>query len=213
VFDVSGAGDTVVAALALGMASGMDLPRAMRVANTAAAIAVSRAGPVAVSARDLAVALKRTPSRAGAAKGELVDLARAAEVRDRWRAEGLTVGFTNGCFDLLHAGHVALLRACAEHCDRLIVGLNTDESVSRLKGPERPVQAEAARAAVIGAIDTVDLVLLFGAPTPIELIETLVPDVLIKGADSTGGKVVLVPLAEGQSTTRLIARMGEGAQS
>jgi D-beta-D-heptose 7-phosphate kinase / D-beta-D-heptose 1-phosphate adenosyltransferase len=223
VFDVSGAGDTVIAALALGLASGMDLPRAMRVANTAAGIAVSKAGPVAVSGRELALALRRAPSRADAVKGELVDLARAAAVRERWRAEGLTVGFTNGCFDLLHAGHVGLLRECAAHCDRLIVGLNTDASVRRLKGPDRPVQHEESRAAVIGAIDTVDLVVLFDQATPLELIETLSPDVLIKGADYTedqvvgagfvraaGGKVVLAALADGHSTTRLIARIARG---
>jgi D-beta-D-heptose 7-phosphate kinase/D-beta-D-heptose 1-phosphate adenosyltransferase len=225
VFDVSGAGDTAVAAIALAIAAGEDLPRAMRLANTAAAIAVSKAGPVAVTARELDVALRRTPSRAEAAKGELVGLDRAVAIRERWRAEGLKVGFTNGCFDLLHAGHVSLLRACADHCDRLIVALNTDASVRRLKGPERPVQNEASRAAVMGAIDTVDLVLLFDQATPLELIEALMPDVLIKGADyaedqvvgapfvkAHGGKVVLAALADGQSTTGLIARIAAGDQ-
>ncbi len=136
-----------------------------------------------------------------------------------WRQAGLRVGFTNGCFDLLHPGHVRLLAAARAQCDRLVVGLNTDRSIKRLKGPERPIQDETARATVMAAIGAVDLVILFAADTPIDLITAIVPDVLIKGADYTvdtvvgadivmrhGGKIALIPLEPGQSTTRIIAR-------
>src|SRR5262249_38151287 len=129
----------------------------------------------------------------------------------------LSVGFTNGCFDVLHAGHVALLAAARAECDRLIVALNTDTGVRRLKGPERPVNGLVDRSAVIAAVESVDAVISFDEETPIELIRRLKPDVLVKGADYTiegvigheevqasGGRVLLVDLVEGRSTTRLI---------
>jgi D-beta-D-heptose 7-phosphate kinase/D-beta-D-heptose 1-phosphate adenosyltransferase len=132
---------------------------------------------------------------------------------------GLRVGFTNGCFDLLHPGHVTLLRRAAEGCDKLIVGLNTDASVKRLKGEARPIQDQAARAYVMGALSVVDLVVLFDEDTPARLIDALLPDLLVKGADYTedqvvgadvvkaaGGKVLLVSLVEGKSTTSMIER-------
>jgi D-beta-D-heptose 7-phosphate kinase/D-beta-D-heptose 1-phosphate adenosyltransferase len=127
------------------------------------------------------------------------------------------VGFTNGCFDLLHLGHVALLRESGRRCDRLIVGLNSDASVRRLKGKDRPVQSENERAAVLGAIDNVTVVVIFEDDTPAQLIDLLVPDLLVKGADykvdeivgaatvrKAGGRVMTVELVPGQSTTRLI---------
>ncbi|HWA97999.1 MAG TPA: adenylyltransferase/cytidyltransferase family protein, partial [Pirellulales bacterium] len=132
-----------------------------------------------------------------------------------WRHEGLTVGFTNGCFDLLHPGHVILLATAAADVDRLVVGLNSDASVRRLKGPTRPVQAEQARAIVLAGLASVSRVTLFEEDTPQRLIEHLGPDVLFKGADYTqasvvggdfvrqrGGRVVLIDLVAGQSTTR-----------
>jgi D-beta-D-heptose 7-phosphate kinase/D-beta-D-heptose 1-phosphate adenosyltransferase len=135
----------------------------------------------------------------------------------RWKARGLKVGFTNGCFDIVHAGHVSLLAAARAECDRLIVALNTDEGVRRLKGAERPVNGLPDRAAVIAAVESVDAVISFDEETPIELIRRLRPDVLVKGGDYTiegvvgadlvqslGGRVVLVDLVEGRSTTRLI---------
>ena len=144
----------------------------------------------------------------------------AAKVVADWRAHGLRVGFTNGCFDLLHPGHVELLRRAREMCDRLIVALNTDASVRRLKGEARPVQNEQARSVVMAALDSVDAVTLFEEDTPARLIEQVKPDCLMKGADYTeatvvgaefvksyGGKVVLIPLQSGQSTTSLIARV------
>jgi len=137
-----------------------------------------------------------------------------------WRRSGLRVGFTNGCFDLLHAGHISLIRQARAACDRLIVGLNTDASVKRLKGEGRPVNGEHARAVVLASLADVDAVTLFGEDTPVELIEAIKPDVLVKGADYTeatvvgadivrgyGGRVVLADLTPGFSTTSTIARM------
>ena len=142
---------------------------------------------------------------------------------ERWRRKGYKVGFTNGCFDLLHPGHLSLLQRARSNCDRLIVGLNSDASVKRLKGEARPVQSEAARAAVLGSLETVSGVVIFGEDTPITVIEALKPDILVKGADYTidkvvgadivqgyGGKVVLANLADGFSTTSTIARINQG---
>lgn len=216
VFDVSGAGDTVVASLALALASGASVTTAARIGNAAAGIAVGKRGTAVVQARELSVAI-------GGASGEtspkIVDRLRAAAIVADWKAHRLRVGFTNGCFDLLHPGHIELLARSRAVCDRLVVALNTDASVRRIKGETRPVQNEYARSVVIAAIDSVDLVTLFEEDTPMRLIELLKPDYLIKGADYTeetvvgadfvnsyGGKVVLVPLVQGYGTTSMIAR-------
>ncbi|MCK5574223.1 MAG: D-glycero-beta-D-manno-heptose 1-phosphate adenylyltransferase, partial [Sphingomonadales bacterium] len=153
-------------------------------------------------------------------KTKLETRKQAAEHAERLKVKDLTVGFTNGCFDLLHPGHISLLSQARAACDRLIIGLNSDASVKRLKGDSRPVQSEAARAAVLGALSMVDLVVIFSDDTPIRLIETLRPDVLVKGADYSidtvvgadivqgyGGKIVLAQLAEGHSTTNTIERL------
>ncbi len=219
VFDVSGAGDTVIAALALAHAAGQTLEEAMRLANAAAGIVVGKLGTATVTADELAHALR---AGSGSAPGEEALLDRDAAlrlVRD-WQAHGLRVGFANGCFDILHAGHVALLRAARRRCDRLVVALNTDASVARLKGPARPINALADRAAVISALAAVDAVVAFGEDTPLELIRWLVPDVLVKGADYTidrvvganivqaaGGEVALIDLLPGRSTTGLVERL------
>lgn len=218
VYDVSGAGDTVVALLACALASGLRLPDAARLASVAAGIVVGKTGTAVVHPEELIFALRAEDLRFGEAKA-----ASREQAVDRvagWRRQGFTIGFTNGCFDLLHPGHVSLLAQARSNCDKLIVGLNSDASVSRLKGPERPVQSEAARAAVLGSLATVDLVVIFGEDTPLEIIQTLKPDVLVKGADYTvdtvvgadivqsyGGKVLLADLAEGHSTTNVIRRM------
>lgn len=216
--DVSGAGDTVAAALTLAIAVGQSLPQAMTIANIAASVAVAKSGTATVTAKELAGALLADTAPA-MREDKLGTLALAYAHREMWRREGLTVGFTNGCFDILHPGHVKLLKAAKAQCDRLIVGLNTDSSVRRLKGPERPVQVEGARAVVIAALDSVDMVMLFDDDTPMKLIRTLRPDVIFKGADYTvdtvvggsfvrsyGGRVVLVDLEADQSTTNLIRR-------
>lgn len=219
VYDVNGAGDTVVAGVALAMGAGLPFELALRIGNAAAGIAVSKIGTTVVSPEELTAAL-RTPGRAGAAAAQpLASLERALAQRDRWRAEGLVVGFTNGCFDLVHSGHVALIGQAAAACDRLIVALNSDASVRRLKGQTRPVQKLDARAAVMSGLKGVDLVVSFEEDTPIELIRALQPDVLVKGADykedqvvggdlvkAWGGRVVLAHLVEGQSTTEIVKR-------
>jgi D-beta-D-heptose 7-phosphate kinase/D-beta-D-heptose 1-phosphate adenosyltransferase len=226
VFDVSGAGDTVIAALALSVASGRSLVQAMHIANAAAGVVVSKLGTATadiaevmheLSAQD-AQAGGTTPGTGGVPGLLTWDAARALVAR--WHDQGFSVGFTNGCFDILHPGHVSLLAFSRGQCDRLIVALNTDPSVARLKGPTRPVNALPQRAAVMGAIRYVDAVVSFDEDTPYELISALVPDVLIKGADYTvdavvgadvvraaGGRVVLAELVPGQSTTGIIAKM------
>ncbi len=216
VFDVSGAGDTVIAVLATAVGAGVPLLEGMRLANHAAGIVVSKVGTATVTRAELAESLvEDAPAADG--DGDLVVIEQARALRQRWAHERLVVGFTNGCFDLLHPGHVALLQQAARTCDRLIVALNSDASVRRLKGPLRPVQDESARAAIIGAMKGVSAVLVFDEDTPRRLIEALQPDVLIKGGDYTrdhvvgaeivearGGRVVLVDLVTGQSTSNLV---------
>ncbi len=218
VFDVSGAGDTVVAVLAAGIAAGIGTEDAARLANVAAGIVVARSGTAVAHADDIAAALNEHAILGGGRK--LATLAQAQEAVADWRRRGLRVGFTNGCFDLIHPGHVSLIAQARAACDRLIVAINADASVARLKGPGRPVQPEAARAAVLGSLAGVDLVMVFAEDTPLALIDALRPDVLIKGADYTeatvvgadivrsyGGRVLLAALAPGHSTTSTIARM------
>jgi D-beta-D-heptose 7-phosphate kinase/D-beta-D-heptose 1-phosphate adenosyltransferase len=213
VFDVTGAGDTVVAVLGAALGAGIDSLDAARLANVAAGLVVGRLGTAVVRPDELRRALL-------APDAKVVPRETLVEVATAWRRAGLRVGFTNGCFDLLHPGHLALLRRARAACDRLIVGLNSDASVRRLKGEGRPLQDEAARAAVLAALADVDRVVVFAEDTPLALIETLRPDVLIKGAEYTleqvvgaelvrgyGGRVVLAELLPGHSTSRTIERM------
>ena len=222
VADVSGAGDTLVAAFALALAAGAALAEAARLANEAAGLAVAHHGTAAVTRAELAAALHQ--GEVLALDDKIVSEAEALARVAAWRAAGLAVGFTNGCFDLIHPGHVRLLARARAACDRLVVALNTDASVQRLKGPERPVQSEAARATVMASIASADLVVLFDEDTPERLIRAIRPDVLIKGADYTvatvvgadfvqahGGRVVLIPLEAGHSTTATISRIHAGA--
>jgi D-beta-D-heptose 7-phosphate kinase / D-beta-D-heptose 1-phosphate adenosyltransferase len=217
VFDVSGAGDTVVAALALALAAGADLTDAAALANIAAGIAVTMVGTAAVTADELASEL-HAQQLEGAEK-KIVSLHRAQEWLKLWRAKACRVGFTNGCFDLLHPGHISLLRQARATCDRLVVGLNSDASVKRLKGADRPLQDEMARAIVLASLAMVDLVVIFNEDTPETLVQALRPDVLIKGADyrrdeivgadfvaSYGGQVIRAELMPEQSTSSLIHR-------
>jgi D-beta-D-heptose 7-phosphate kinase/D-beta-D-heptose 1-phosphate adenosyltransferase len=216
VHDVSGAGDTVVSTVSAAMAAGLSLPVAARLANIAAGIVVGKVGTAVVREEELVEAL--TPERGALRK--VMSRAAAAEQVERWRRRGWRIGFTNGCFDLLHPGHVHLLEQARSWCDRLVVGLNSDASVKRLKGPSRPIQSEAARAAVLASLATVDCVTVFDEDTPVELITLLKPDVLVKGADYTvaqvvggdivqdyGGEVRLAQLLPGNSTTATVARM------
>ena len=208
VFDVSGAGDTVVATLAAALGKGMDLISAARLANIAAGVAVSKAGTAVVSAADLLRAVRdRDPS---ASEAKIVPLAAALDAVAGWRAQEQRIGFTNGCFDLLHPGHVSLLRQARQAADRLIVGLNSDASVRRLKGADRPVQREEARAQVLASLETVDLVMVFGEDTPVRLIEALRPDCLVKGSDYAIDAVVGADIVQGYGGTVLIAEIEPG---
>jgi len=216
VFDVSGAGDTVVATLAAGLAAGLDTRVAVRLANIAAGVVVGKVGTAVARGEDLLRVL--TPQVSTLRK--IVTREIAAEQAERWRRKGWRTGFTNGCFDLLHPGHVHLLEQARGQCDRLIVGLNSDASVRRLKGKTRPVQQEAARAAVLASLSAVDLVVIYDEDTPEETLEALRPDLLVKGADYTldrvvgadlvqswGGKVWLAELLSGHSTTATVKRI------
>ncbi len=221
VFDVSGAGDTVVASFAAALGAGLPPVTAAQLANVAAAIVVAKLGTAVASPSEILHALHA--SQLLAAEAKVVDVESLAEEVAQWRRAGLKVGFTNGCFDLLHPGHVSLLEQARAACDRLIVGLNSDASVRRLKGDSRPIQGEAARAAVLASLASVSRVVVFGEDTPLALIEALKPDVLVKGADygvhqvvgadfvqSYGGRVVLADLSPGHSTTATIERLARG---
>lgn len=219
VFDVSGAGDTVVAALAVMLACDVGLDAAIRFANDAAGVVVGKAGTATVTI-DEVMETRICDEDHLSASGALVSRADAIKTCRRWQEQGLVVGFANGCFDIIHPGHISLIQQASAVCDRLIVALNSDDSVCRLKGSSRPIQTELARAQVIGAVKGVDLVVLFEEDTPLELVELLRPDVLVKGSDYTidkvvgaqnvvarGGRVVLADLTPGQSSSRLISRM------
>ena len=216
VFDVSGAGDTVVATLAAALAGGLDMAEAVALANHAAGVVVAKAGTATLSLDELIAAMR---AGGGEPAGRLLSWDEAKAQRAAWGAQGLKVGFANGCFDLIHPGHVALITQAASACDRLIMALNSDASVRRLKGPTRPAQDEAARACVMGALKGVAAVTIFDEDTPKEIIDALLPDVLVKGADyriedvvgadvvqARGGKVLLVETVAGQSTTRLLGK-------
>jgi D-beta-D-heptose 7-phosphate kinase/D-beta-D-heptose 1-phosphate adenosyltransferase len=218
VLDVSGAGDTVVAAMATFLAAGAGYEEGMRAANAAASVVVGKRGTATVSAGELRARILPEASLAPEQK-IVVDWRELDRRLDAWRLGGLRIGFTNGCFDLLHPGHVKLLAEARAACDRLVVGLNSDASVRRLKGDGRPVQSETARAEVLAALAAVDLVVPFGEDTPLELIRRVRPKVLVKGADyrpnevvgrevvkAEGGEIVLVELVPGHSTSEIVAR-------
>jgi D-beta-D-heptose 7-phosphate kinase/D-beta-D-heptose 1-phosphate adenosyltransferase len=220
--DVSGAGDTVAAVLAAALAAGADWEIALRMATAAAAVAVGKKGtaivtPVELRRKILPHAFLAAEEKIVATEGEL------DEHLKEWRKQGLRIGFTNGCFDILHPGHVKLLTAARAACDRLIVGLNSDASVKRLKGEDRPMQNERARAEVLAALEAVDLVVFFEEDTPIKLITQIKPSALVKGGDYTrervvgheiveagGGEVILVDVLPGFSTTSLVNRARGG---
>jgi len=216
--DVSGAGDTVAAVLALMLALGADFEAAMRAANAAAAVVVGKSGTAIVLAAELRARI--LPSASLAPEEKIVFDWREIDRRlAEWRAQDLRIGFTNGVFDLLHPGHIRVLAQARATCDRLVVGLNSDASVKRLKGKDRPIQNEHARAEVLAGLEAVDLVVVFEQDTPLELIRRLRPSVLVKGGDyrrhqvvgrdvieAQGGEVILVDLVPGFSTTRIVER-------
>lgn len=222
VFDVSGAGDTGLAALGLALGAGASLEQAVQLAILASGVVVGKSGTAVVTPAELIAA--EVSQHAGAALAKVTALDDLVAEVEAWRRQGLKIGFTNGCFDILHRGHVAYLAQARSWCDRLVVALNTDASVRGLKGEGRPVNDLDSRAVVIGGLASVDRVTAFDDPTPIRLIERLRPDVLIKGADYTregvvggdlveswGGEVRLAAFTDGHSTTGTIAKMQGGA--
>ena len=221
VYDVTGAGDMVLSVLGISLAAGFDYEDAITLANIAAGLEVERVGVATLTRAELLAdvevssrvapphRLDKTPERTELL-GEL----------QRRRQLGQTIVFTNGCFDIFHAGHVQILRKARDEGDFLVVGLNSDASVRRLKGEDRPLHNAAERAAVLAAMECVDAVVVFEEDTPLQLIETLRPNVLAKGADyqteqvvgrdiveAQGGRVVLIPLVRGLSSTRLRPHM------
>jgi len=216
--DVSGAGDTVVATLAVLLALGADFETAARTANAAASVVVGKRGTASVSPAELRARL--LPAAVLAAEEKIIfDWAQLDERVAEWSKHDLRIGFTNGCFDLLHPGHVHLLTQARGACDRLIVGLNSDASVARLKGADRPIQDVHARALVLAALEAVDLVVVFEQDTPLELLHRVRPRVLVKGADyrpdevvgrslveADGGQVVLIDVLPGHSTSAIVRK-------
>ena len=217
VFDVSGAGDTVLATLAIGTAAGLDIAEAARLANIAAGIAVGKLGTSTVSAAEIisAVALVHSDSDSKIKNLDVLTATVATE-----KARGKRIVFTNGCFDLLHAGHVKYLQKARNLGDLLILGLNSDASVRRLKGENRPLIDEDERAHLLAALNCIDYVTVFNEDTPLELITALKPDILVKGGDYTpegvvgkdvveayGGRVELITFVDGKSTTGIIEKI------
>jgi D-beta-D-heptose 7-phosphate kinase/D-beta-D-heptose 1-phosphate adenosyltransferase len=222
VFDASGAGDTALAALGLAMAARAPVDQAIGLALLASGVAVQKPGTAVVSPAELIEA--ELSAHRAPVEAKIVTSAGLAGQVARWRAQGLKVGFTNGCFDILHRGHVAYLTQARAWCDRLVVGLNSDRSVRALKGPTRPVNDLESRALVLAGLGSVDLVVGFDEETPIRLIELVRPDVLVKGADYTvegvvghdlvasyGGQVRLAEIVEGYSTTAAIRKLSQTA--
>jgi D-beta-D-heptose 7-phosphate kinase/D-beta-D-heptose 1-phosphate adenosyltransferase len=224
VSDVVGAGDTVIAALSLAIGAGGGLPEAASLANLAAGIVVGKRGTATVTRTELLAALaERNRFSEGIVETHLLSLQDVGSRTDLWRRDGLKIGFTNGCFDILHVGHIKLLNFARSHCDRLIVGLNSDASARRLKGPTRPINSQSDRAYLIAALNMVDAVILFDQDTPLNLIEEIKPDVLVKGADYTlqqivgaefvlkrGGTVLRCDLVPDRSTTKTLGEIVAG---
>ncbi len=218
VFDVTGAGDTVIATLAASLAGGLDPETAVTLANIAAGIVVAKTGTAPISRHELVAEF--TASAQMKAPDKILDLPHLLVRLAEWRASGDRIVFTNGCFDILHVGHIALLEQCREFGDKVVIGLNSDASVRQLKGPTRPLVSESERARVLAALGATDAVIIFDQPTPLELIQAVRPDVLVKGGDYTastivgaddvvtwGGRVEIVPTVTGASTTSTIRKM------
>jgi D-beta-D-heptose 7-phosphate kinase / D-beta-D-heptose 1-phosphate adenosyltransferase len=221
VYDVSGAGDTVVAMLGAALGAGIGAVDGARLANIAAGIVVGKIGTAVVYPSELAAWIGGHDLYS---TDKVMPRLHALDQIERWRRQGLRIGFTNGCFDLLHPGHVSLLRQAKTACDRLVVGLNSDASAVRLKGPTRPIQTQSARAAVLASLAAVDLIVIFEEETPIELIRAMHPQLLVKGADyriedvvgadlvrAAGGEVMLAEVIPGYSTSATIARFARSA--
>lgn len=214
VHDVSGAGDTVISMAGIGLALDWPMEKTMELATICAGKVVGKVGTAVIELQELEETLNDSSHQ------QIVPASKVAEKIKKWQERGLTVGFTNGCFDILHQGHLSLLDFAKSKCDKLIVGINTDQSVKRLKGKKRPIQGEKIRGTVLSSLSQVDGVVLFSEDTPQDLIKVLKPNVLIKGQDykvsevvgadfvlDQGGEVFLAPLLEGFSTTTSIEKI------
>jgi D-beta-D-heptose 7-phosphate kinase/D-beta-D-heptose 1-phosphate adenosyltransferase len=219
VYDVSGAGDTVVATLGLCLANKASLAEAVSLANLAGNVVVGKIGTATVSINELESLLESEENSKSQTR-KWVSQQEAKNIIHGWKQEKYKIGFANGCYDLLHPGHISLIEQAKAACDKLVMALNTDASVQRLKGPSRPIKNESARATVMAALHNVDLVVLFDEDTPLELIKLLQPDILFKGADYTidkvvgadivqknGGEVILIPLEPDQSTSNYVKKI------
>jgi len=213
VYDVSGAGDTVVGTIAAFLAKGTELSEAVEISNIAAGIAVGKMGTYAVTLTDIKDAIHNK------SKQKFIPMENITDIVDVWKKQGKKIVFTNGCFDIIHTGHISLLKQAKQFGDILIVGLNSDSSVKQLKGETRPINSETDRAEILCAFEFVDALTIFSEQTPLELIKKILPDVLVKGEDYTlqtvvgadivvanGGKVKLVKLIEGKSSSLLVQR-------
>jgi D-beta-D-heptose 7-phosphate kinase / D-beta-D-heptose 1-phosphate adenosyltransferase len=218
IFDVSGAGDTVVATISASLSAGIDLKQAVQLANISAGIVVAKTGTAVAYANDIVETLEKRKSENKEIK--ILSTKLAVDRAKVWRSQKFKIGFTNGCFDLLHPGHIATINAAKAACDKLIVGLNNNASVQRLKGSQRPIQSEEIRAQILSSLTNVDAVLIFSEDTPIKILRNLKPDVFIKGGDykietlpeantvhAYGGKIILTRILKGHSTTTTIAKL------
>jgi D-beta-D-heptose 7-phosphate kinase/D-beta-D-heptose 1-phosphate adenosyltransferase len=222
VVDVTSAGDVMIATLALTAGSGWDWPLAVRTANVACGLEVRRYGAVPVTRQEIVDDLLGRVRLDG---GKVRPLNELGALLRQHQNRGHRIVYTNGCFDILHRGHVHLLQQCRSHGDVLVVGLNGDKSVRALgKGGNRPINSESDRAAMLAALECIDYVVIFDDPDPLDCIKSVSPDVLVKGEDwrdkgvigrefveSRGGKVVLVDLLDGYSTSAIVDRLSEGA--
>jgi len=220
VFDVSGAGDTVAAAIGASLSAGINLKQAVRLANTSAGVVVAKAGTAAVHASEIIEALHNRDFPE--TDGKIITIKMALNRAENWRSKNYKIGFTNGCFDLLHPGHISTIANAKAACDKLIVGLNSDASINRLKGSKRPIQSEITRAKILSSLEKVDAVVIFSGNTPIKLINSLKPEIFIKGADyrisnlpeakivkAYGGKIILAEFKNGYSTSATISKLGQ----
>jgi len=218
IIDVTGAGDTVIATLALAVANGISIEDAISLANLAASLVVARFGAASVTVDEMIDSIKEE-----AANNKLVSADELETLLRAHRIQGHKVVFTNGCFDLLHTGHVEILRRASAMGNILVVGINSDKSVARIKGPDRPIMSQADRVELVSSLGFVDFVVLFDEDTPLNLIKTVLPDVLVKGEDwkgkevvggelvkARGGRVEFVKLVTGMSTTELINKIRGG---
>ena len=217
VYDVSGAGDMVLATLAVAIAAGCDYKQAVQISNIAGGIEVEKFGTATVSVAEI---INEIISQNRSKGGKIRTIESLIPELNWHRSQNQKIVFTNGCFDVLHRGHIEYLKFCKTSGDVLVVGLNSDSSVKTIKGPDRPINSQLDRASVLAAMESIDYIVIFDEPDPLNLIKQVRPDILIKGKDwekkgivgadfvtSNGGKVLFAPLVEGKSSTKIIEKV------